>query len=165
MATWTNFVVPRFEGLFRLFYSEGPNMSCETIWVASPRIRIGWSRNLFMLDFFFNSGPRLTTKTAPKLRITWPLWGIFTSDPWIHLTNGSVFMSRRHHALLTFVFFFSSTLVERANTWLTENPESRAVSCETLVVEGVYNMGGDDDSLTGDLPEERRFPAYLNMLR
>ena len=60
---------------------------------------------------------------------------------------------------------FSSALVERANTWLTENPESRAVSCETLVVEGVYNMGGDDDSLTGDLPEERRFPAYLNMLR
>ena len=60
---------------------------------------------------------------------------------------------------------FSSALVERTNTWLTEKPESRAVSCETLVVEGVYNMGGDDDSLTGDLPEERRFPAYLNMPR
>ena len=48
--------------------------------------------------------------------------------------------------------------------WLTENPEPRAVSCETLVVDGFYNMGGEEFSLTKDLPVECRSPNYLNIL-
>ena len=50
--------------------------------------------------------------------------------------------------------------------WLQQNPDARVISCESLVVEGVYDIGEDDwTGLDGDAWDEHRFPAYVTLLR
>ena len=56
--------------------------------------------------------------------------------------------------------------MDRANVWLQQNPDARVISCESLVVEGVYDIGEDDwTGLDGDAWDEHRFPAYVTLLR
>lgn len=55
--------------------------------------------------------------------------------------------------------------MDRANTWLRQNPRSRIISCETLVIEGVYEMEDDDDGYHDDKFDDHRFPAYIYTLR
>ena len=63
-------------------------------------------------------------------------------------------------------FFVYSSQINRANSWLHQNPEARVVSCETILIEGIYGIGEEDDgSDINDIFDERRFQAFLNVLR
>ncbi len=39
------------------------------------------------------------------------------------------------------------------------------MSSETLLLEGVYSVGDDDDDDVSDIFDEKRYQAFLNVLR
>ena len=68
-------------------------------------------------------------------------------------------------ALTSYLVCGCSSQIHRANSWLLQNPEARVVSSETLLLEGVYSVGDDDDDDVSDIFDEKRYQAFLNVLR
>lgn len=67
---------------------------------------------------------------------------------------------------MIFSYLSLRSLVDRANAWLVQNPDARVISCESLIVEGVYDIGEDDwTGLDDDTWDEHRFPAYVTLFR
>ena len=79
----------------------------------------------------------------------------------------SIIVSNQHVQNNIFVHF--SCLISRANAWLHGNPDVHVVSCETVLVEGVYSLGGEDGggshSSFTDIFEDRKYQAFLTVFR